>query len=102
MAALIGVDATQRLPTGVLETMNISSVLVNARPEKVMQVQGDLCARAGVEVHAASAEGRLIVTIEAESDRAVADIFEQINRQPGVLSVSMVYHHFESDPDGEV
>ncbi len=82
--------------------MNISSVLVNARPEKVMQVQDGLRACAGVEVHAASDDGRLIVTIEAESDRAVADMFEEINRQPGVLSVSMVYHHYESDPDGEV
>ncbi len=82
--------------------MNISSVLVSARPERVKQVQDGLLAFAGVEVHAATEEGRLIVTIEAESDRAVADMFETINQQPGVLSVSMVYHHNESDPDEEV
>lgn len=82
--------------------MNISSVLVNARSEMVKQLQSELPALPGVEVHAATEEGRMIVTIEAESDRAVADMFETINRQPGVLSVSMVYHHNESDPDEEV
>ena len=82
--------------------MNISSLLVSARAERVMQVQNSLLTYAGVEVHAATDDGRMIVTIEAESDRAVADMFEKINRQPGVLSVSMVYHHYESDPDEEV
>jgi nitrate reductase NapD len=81
--------------------MNISSVLVNARPERVKQVQDGLLAFAGVEVHAATEDGRLIVTIEADSDQAVANMFEVINHQPGVLSASMVYHQYESDPDGE-
>jgi nitrate reductase NapD len=82
--------------------MNISSVLVSTRPERAKSVECDLHTLAGVEVHAVTEEGRLIVTIEAESDRAVADTFEEINRQPGVLAVSMVYHQFESDPDREV
>lgn len=81
--------------------MNISSVLVNARPEKVKQVQDDLLALAGVEVHAATDDGRMIVTIEADSDQAVADMFATINHQPGVLSAAMVYHQYESDPDEE-
>lgn len=81
--------------------MNISSVLVNARPEKVKQVQDGLLALTGVEVHAATDDGRLIVTIEADSDQAVADMFTAINQQPGVLSAAMVYHQYESDPDEE-
>jgi len=81
--------------------MNISSVLVNARPEKITQVQDGLLALSGVEVHAVTEEGRLIVTIEADSDQSVANLFEAINHQPGVLSASMVYHQYESDPDEE-
>ncbi len=81
--------------------MNISSVLVNARPEKLVQVQECLLALSGVEVHAATEDGRLIVTIEADSDQAVANMFAEINQQPGVLSVAMVYHQCESDPDEE-
>ena len=81
--------------------MNISSVLVNARSELLHQVQEDLGALNGVEVHAATEEGRLIVTIEADSDQDVANMFEQINHLPGVLSASMVYHQYEPDPDEE-
>lgn len=83
------------------KAMNISSVLVNARPNLMNQVQGGLMALSGVEVHAATEEGRLIVTIEADSDQAVANMFEVINHLPGVLSASMVYHQYESDPDEE-
>ncbi len=81
--------------------MNISSVLVNARPERIAQVREGLLALSGVEVHAATEDGRLIVTIEADSDQAVADMFAEINQQPDVLSVAMVYHQYESDPDEE-
>ncbi len=81
--------------------MNISSVLVSARPGMASHVQACLCALNGVEVHALSEEGRLVVTIEADSDQMVADMFATINQQSGVLSVAMVYHQFESDPDEE-
>ena len=84
-----------------LESMNISSVLVNARSEMIKQVQDGLLALNGVEVHVATEEGRLIVTIEADSDQAVANMFEEINHLPGVLSASMVYHQYETDPDEE-
>ncbi|HMV06055.1 MAG TPA: chaperone NapD [Accumulibacter sp.] len=81
--------------------MNISSVLVNAQPQAVHDVQRRLLALHGIEIHVVSEDGRLIVTIEAESAQAAADTFSQINQQPGVLSASLVYHQFESDPDKE-
>jgi nitrate reductase NapD len=84
-----------------IDSMNISSILVNVRAEQIAQVQQALVTLNGVEVHAATEEGRLIVTIEAESDQAVANMFEVINHLPGVLSASMVYHQTESDPDEE-
>jgi periplasmic nitrate reductase NapD len=85
-----------------VESVNISSVLVNARPDLLRQAQDGLALLAGVEVHAVTDDGRLIVTIEADSDQAVADMFAVINRLPGVLSASMVYHQFESNPDEEL
>lgn len=81
--------------------MNISSVLVNARPERIDEVRGGLLALDGVEIHAATEEGRMIVTIEDESEQAVISTFQAIHHQPGVLSASMVYHQYESDPDEE-
>ncbi|MBK7675111.1 MAG: chaperone NapD [Candidatus Accumulibacter sp.] len=81
--------------------MNLSSVLVNARPQVLHRLREGLAALGGVEVHAATEDGRLIVTIEGDSAQAVADLFAQINQQPGVLSAAMVYHQFEPDPDEE-
>jgi nitrate reductase NapD len=82
--------------------MNISSVVVHARSEATDAVFGRLAAIAGVEVHAVSDLGRLIVSIEAASDRETADVFEDIQRLEGVLSASLVYSHFEPDPDSEL
>lgn len=81
--------------------MNISSVLVYTRPQDLQLVREHLSTLTGVEVHAASENGRLIVIIEADSVQAVADIFAQINQQPCVFAASMVYHQFEPDPDEE-
>lgn len=85
-----------------LESISISSVLVNAKPEWIGRVQEGLATLPGVEVHAVTEDGRLIVTIEASFDQSVANTFEAINQLPGVLAASMVYHQYETDPDREI
>jgi periplasmic nitrate reductase NapD len=81
--------------------MNISSAIIHTRSSGMEAVRGLLEGIAGVEVHAA-AEGRFVISIESGSDRETADVFEAIQRLEGVLSASLVYSHFESDPDGEL
>ncbi|HEX8990011.1 MAG TPA: chaperone NapD [Rhodocyclaceae bacterium] len=78
--------------------MNISSAVIHARPGAAGSLRARLEAIAGVEIHAAD-DSRLIVTIEADDDRATADIFESLGRLAGVLSVAMVYHRTEDDPE---
>jgi nitrate reductase NapD len=56
----------------------------------------------GVEIHAASWEGRLVVSIESADDQDTASVFESIQMLDGVLSVSLVYSQFESDPDSAI
>ncbi len=82
--------------------MNVSSLIVNARDGQVLAVQALLTQQSGVEVHAASPEGKLIVTIETESDRDTVAAYERISRTDGVLSAAMVYHQIESEPDQEI
>ncbi|MDD5250246.1 MAG: chaperone NapD [Rhodocyclaceae bacterium] len=82
--------------------MNISSAIIHAHAAGMKHLRGHLESIDGVEVHAASDEGRLIVSIESAGDRETADIFEAIQRLDGVLSAALVYSHFESDPDGEL
>lgn len=74
--------------------MNISGVIVRARPEKLAAVRARLADIAGVEIHAATDDGRLIVTVEEESDRDLADTVLSLHDVPGVLSASMVYHQY--------
>ena len=82
--------------------MNISSVIVNALPGRSTGVRGGLEQIAGVEVHAATEDGKFIITIEADTDGEVVGVFDRINVMEGVMSVAMVYHQFESDPEREV
>ncbi len=77
--------------------MNISGVLVRSRPAQIEAVSGRLTALPGVEVHGANEDGRIVVTIEAASDRVLADTVFQLNDLPGVISTSMIYHQFEED-----
>ena len=81
--------------------MNISSLIVNARPEAVAAVQHALDAWPGVQVHAATAGGKLIVTLETDSDDQTTATFARINALQGVMSVAMVYHQFEPEPEQE-
>ena len=83
------------------QAVNISSVIVGARPGDAAVVRQGLAALSGVELHALAEDGRMIVTIEAPGDEATVQTFEAIRQLPGVLSAAMVYHQFESDPDEE-
>ncbi|MDP2751157.1 MAG: chaperone NapD [Rhodocyclaceae bacterium] len=82
--------------------MNISSAIVHARPGTAGSVESILSGISGVEVHAASEEGKIVVTIESDDDHGTTDIFDFISKMDDVLSASMVYHQNESDPDKEI
>lgn len=82
--------------------MNISSVIVYAEAAQVATVQGLLAALPGVECHAQTADGKLVVTIEADDSTAAATTYEAIERTAGVLSVALVLQQTESNPDQEL
>ena len=81
--------------------MNISSVIVHAKPTRLSSVRGNLEQIPGVEIHAATDDGRLVVTIETDTDGETTSTFDRINAMDGVVSCAMVYHQFESDPQKE-
>jgi nitrate reductase NapD len=82
--------------------MNISSAIIHALPRDVALVQSGLAALAGVEVHAVSPEGKMIVTIETEDDGSNAATYQLIGQLDGVMSAAMVYHQTESEPFKEI
>ena len=75
--------------------MNISGVVVRTWPDRMNTVQQTLSRLDGVEVHGASEDGRLVVTVESQGERETADLLVSMQTLPGVLSASMIYHQFE-------
>ena len=76
--------------------MNISGVLVHIRPEQVAAVTSRLDSLDGVEIHTATEDGRLVVTIENDAGPMIETMnaFHEID---GVLSASLIYHHFDDE-----
>ncbi|MCW9024803.1 MAG: chaperone NapD [Gammaproteobacteria bacterium] len=81
--------------------MNISGVLVHAHPRQAESVREQLVKIPGVEVHAISPEGRIVVTVETGSTGEMADTVLMCQNTKGVLSASMIYHHDEDISDDD-
>jgi nitrate reductase NapD len=79
--------------------MNISSLLIHVQPQRAEHVRAKLEQLPGVEVHAVTAEGRLIVTVEKGNDQEMTRAFEQLGAIPGVQATTLVYHHSETLED---
>ena len=77
--------------------MNIAGVLVHARPDKAPDVAAQLAALPGVEVHRHNDDGRLVITVEEVDETTTGERLLAIQKLEGLLSASLVYHHFDSD-----
>jgi nitrate reductase NapD len=77
--------------------MHIAGVVVRTRPEHARQVQSGLLAIAGVEVHAVTPEGRLVVTVESDDSGSAAGRFNELQQLPQVLSAALVYEQSEAE-----
>ena len=78
---------------------HIASVLVQGWPDKIPAIESDLTRLEGVESHGSSEAGKLILTLEAESDAGLVETMDQIQIAEGVVTVSLVYHHAEEMDD---
>lgn len=77
------------------EEFNIASAVVLVRPERLAEVRAALLSLPGVEVHAVAPEGRMVITVEGERHRPVADTLTAFSQLDGVLSVDLIYQHSE-------
>ncbi len=77
--------------------MNICGVLVFAAPAKMDDVILSLQSLDGIEVHmSAHDEGRIVATIEDTPSVPAIESLTAIHKLDGVVSASLVYHHFET------
>lgn len=74
-----------------MSEFNICGVLIHARATAIEKVKSSLEAIAGVEVHTATDNGRLVVTVESDDRKYVADTITGMQHIEGVLSAAMVY-----------
>ena len=81
---------------GAWKNTHIAGVLVQTRPEHIPQVQARLDDVAGLEVHVVSPDGCIVVTVEGEGRRSVADTLFSLSAMQDVLSASLVYEHSET------
>ena len=74
----------------------IASVLVQARPERLTEVEAAILAIEGCEIHARDPKGRLVVVIEAASAGALGATLTAIALLPDVFSASLVFHAIDA------
>ena len=81
---------------------NICSVLMHAKLEMLDAVQQQLETQLGVEVHASTEDGRLIVTIEDERRKNVGERIMGFYEIDGVLSASMIYQFSDDNVENDI
>jgi nitrate reductase NapD len=77
------------------EELHISSLVVHSTPARTQRVSEAIGAIAGVCVHAASATGKVVVTLEASSADELVVKVSSIQHTDGVLSAALVYQCVE-------
>ena len=81
--------------------VHISSLVVHGRPEGLESIQTAIRGLSGAEVHGASNQGKLVVTLETISEVEMLARIDAIDRIEGVLSVALVFHQVEDSTDSE-
>lgn len=78
--------------------MNLSGILVVAKPQWLAQVTESLRDIQGVEMHQADEQtGRIIAVLEAEDINAEIQRLKEIKALPHVIMAEMVYHYLADD-----
>lgn len=78
--------------------MNICGCLVHVAARSLDVARADISAMDGVEIHAEGDDGRLVVVVEDTADSFASDRIMALHHVPGVISVTLNYHHFEEAP----
>jgi nitrate reductase NapD len=77
--------------------MTITSIVVKTRPEHLQDVTNGLKTVNLSEVHFRDELGRIVVTVECESQEEVMKKLKQIQLLPHVLSADLAFAYSEED-----
>ncbi len=77
--------------------MSIYSVVIHTKPENISSVSAEIEKLKGVELHATSEKGKLVVTVDHHDRAYCSDTLMGFHNIPGVLNSSLVFEYFEED-----
>lgn len=77
--------------------MNISSAILHVAPSRLEEARAALLALSGLEIHAETPEGKMVVVLEDDDLESAANKYVALHGVPGVASVAMVYQYSDDE-----
>ncbi len=74
----------------------IASILVQARPDRLDEVEASILALPGCEVHGRDPRGKLVVVVDAPDAGTLGSTMTTIALLPHVHSASLVFHAIDA------
>src|SRR6187551_1017084 len=72
--------------------LHIASLIAHVRPEKMPSLKHWLAGFTHIEIHAESAQGKLVLVTESDDEQEILQILDNLRAQEGVLNAALVYH----------
>jgi periplasmic nitrate reductase NapD len=91
MGRLLKADQVVAPPGG-----EIASILVQARPERLAEVETAIVSLAGCEIHGRDPKGKLVVVVDAPDAGALGTTLNTLALLPGVYTASLVFHAIDA------
>jgi nitrate reductase NapD len=88
---LLKADRVVAPPSG-----EIASILVQARPDRLTDVEAAITALAGCEIYGRDPKGKLVVVADAPDAGALGTTLNTIALLPDVYSASLVFHAIDA------
>lgn len=79
--------------------MNISSIVIHARPEESSGLLEKLGVIPGVDVHAALDDGRIVITVEDTPEKRPAETLMSVQNMQGVLNAALIYNYCDDETE---
>lgn len=81
--------------------MNLASLVVHTLPADQQQISSQLLGLPGVEIHAATDDGRLVVTVDNDASQVTADTLKAIHETRGVISAAVTFQYSDDSATDE-
>lgn len=75
--------------------INICGIVIHLTPARAPALRAEIAGMTGVEIHADDGAARVVATVVDDGETLALEQIAAINRLPGVVSTSLVYHAFD-------